>query len=213
MKVDLYTTEGASAGEKVDLPAGIFEVTPNDHLVYQAVVTEMSNRRSGAHSAKSRGEVQGGGAKPWRQKGTGRARAGTTRSPIWAGGGVTFPPKPQKYKKQMNKKAKRQARRSAFAYKASEKQVYVMSQPSFEEPKTGRLADILGEMGLAGKKVLFLTGEYEENLYLSGRNIPYLVMKNAVNASTYDIVDCDALLFTEKGLEALTASLAAETVS
>lgn len=213
MKVDLYTADGASAGKKVNLPADIFEVVPNDHLIYQAVVSEMSNRRAGTHSAKSRGEVSGGGAKPWRQKGTGRARAGTNRSPIWSGGGVTFPPKPHKYKKKMNKKAKRAARRSAFAYKASEKQVVVISQPEFDEPKTKRLAGILSEMGLADRKVLLLTGDFEKNLYLSGRNLPYLVMKTAVNASTYDIVDCDTLLLTEKGLEALTASLAEETAS
>ena len=126
---------------------------------------------------------------------------------------MTFPPKPHKYKKKMNKKAKRKARRCAFAYKATEKQVYVISQPAFDEPKTGRLAGILNEMGLADQKVLFLIGEFEKNLYLSGRNIPYLVTKAAVNASTYEIVDCDVLLLTEKGLEALTASLAEEPVS
>lgn len=213
MKGELFKSDGTSAGKKVDLPDGIFKVEPNDHLIYQAVVTEMTNRRSGAHSAKTRSEVRGGGTKPWRQKGTGRARAGTIRSPLWAGGGAVFPPKPHKYKRRMNKKAKRGARRSAFSYRASDNQVFVIAEPEFEEPRTKQMAAILTDMGLGEKKVLFLTGNYDKNLYLSGRNIPTLNIKKAVDASTYDVLDCEAVVITESGLEQLTGSLNIETES
>ncbi len=207
MKAEVYTGEGLGSGKKVDLPDAIFGIEPNDHLIYQAVVTEMENRRSGTHFAKTRSEVRGGGRKPWRQKGTGRARAGTIRSPLWTGGGVTFPPKPHKYKKQMNVKAKRLARRSAFSYKAIEKQVYVIEDLEFEEPKTKRLAGLLKDMELADQKILLLTGEYDRSLYLSGNNLPYLSMKKAQDASTYDILDCTALVLTKSGLAALSESL------
>ncbi len=213
MKAELFKADGTSAGKKVDLPDSIFQADPNDHLIYQAVVTEMTNRRSGTHSAKTRSEARGGGAKPWRQKGTGRARAGTIRSPLWAGGGVIFPPKPHKYKMRMNKKAKRGARRSAFSYRASDNQVFVIAEPEFEEPKTKRMAAILSDMGLGEKKVLFLTGKHDKNLYLSGRNIPTLNIKKAVDASTYDVLDCEAVVITEAGLEQLTGSLATEIES
>lgn len=207
MKVDLYTAEGAKAGNQVEIDDSIFSVEPNEHLVYQAVVTEMANARAGTHSAKTRAEKRGGGKKPWRQKGTGRARAGTIRSPLWAGGGVTFPPKPHKYTKSINKKAKRGARRSAFSYRAGEGQVYVMQDPEFAEPKTKRFATLLSDMGLQDKKVLFLTGGFEENLYLSARNLSNVAIVNAEVASTYDILDCEAVIITEAGLANLTQSL------
>jgi len=207
MKVDLYTAEGAKAGSQVDLDDSIFGVEPNEHLVYQAVVTEMANSRAGTHSAKTRSEKRGGGRKPWRQKGTGRARAGTIRSPLWVGGGTTFPPKPHKYTKAMNKKAKRGARRSAFSFRASQGQVVVMQDPEFSQPKTKQFATLLLEMGLEDKKVLFLTGGFDENLYLSARNIPNIEIVQAETASTYDIIDCDLIVFTESGIANMTQLL------
>ncbi len=210
MKVDLYTAEGAKAGSQVELVDTIFGQEPNEHLVYQAVVTEMSNARVGSHSAKTRAEKRGGGRKPWRQKGTGRARSGSTRSPIWTGGGVTFPPKPHGYKKSMNKKAKRGARRSAFSYRAKEGQIFVIQDLEYTEPKTQRLATLLSDMDLDNKKVLFLTGGFDENLYLSARNLGNIAMLEAEFASTYDILDCEAIVFTEAGLANLTQSLSIE---
>ncbi len=210
MKVDLYTQEGASAGKKVDLPASIFEVEPNDHLIYQAVVTEMTNRRIGSHSAKNRSAKRGGGAKPWRQKGTGRARAGSNRSPIWVGGGVTFPPQPQEYKKRMNKKAKQNARRSAFAYRAKEGNVLVIEDIQVAEPSTKRIATLIKDLELTEKKVILLTGEHDESLYLSVRNLQSVALKNASSASTYDILNAQVLVITQSGLDALTASLGTE---
>lgn len=210
MKADLYTAEGAKAKSQVDLDDSIFNQEPNEHLVYQAVVTEMANARIGSHSAKTRAEKRGGGRKPWRQKGTGRARSGSTRSPIWTGGGVTFAPKPHDYKKSMNKKAKRRARRSAFSYRAKEGQVYVIKDVEFAEPKTKRLATLLTDMELVEKKVLFLTGGFEGNLYLSARNLGNIAMMEAEYASTYDILDCEAVVITEAGLAKLTQSLGNE---
>jgi len=211
MKVDLYKSDGTGAGKKIELPASIFGLEPNEHLIYQAVVTEMTNKRSGTHSAKTRSEARGGGSKPWRQKGTGRARAGTIRSPIWVGGGVTFPPKPQDYKMRMNKKAKRGARRSAFSARAGDKQVFVIQDLEFGEPKTRQMAGIITEMELQDSKVLLLTGGVDKNLALSGRNIQKLKIKRAIDASTYDILNSEVVVITESGLEALTESLATES--
>lgn len=210
MKVDLYTQEGVNSGEQVDLPAAIFEAEPNEHLIYQAVVTEMSNRRLGSHNAKNRSEKRGGGAKPWRQKGTGRARAGTNRSPIWVGGGVTFPPHPHDHKKRMNRKAKQSARKSAFSYRASEDKVIVIEDIEVAEPNTKRIATLLKDMELYGKKVLFLTGKHDFNLYLSARNIKNLLLKDANKASTYDVLDSESIVITKSGLDALTSSMATE---
>ncbi len=211
MKVDLYNSDGTGAGKKVELPASIFGLEPNEHLIYQAVVTEMTNKRSGTHSAKTRSEVRGGGSKPWRQKGTGRARAGTIRSPLWAGGGVTFPPKPQNYKMRMNKKAKRGARRSAFSSRAVDKKVFVIQDLEFGEPKTKQMASIIAEMELQESKVLLLIGDVDKSLFLSGRNIQKLIIKRAIDASTYDILNSEAVVITESGLDALTESLATES--
>lgn len=211
MKVDLYSAEGQVTDDQVELPGFIFNVEPNDHLIYQAVVTEMSNRRLGSHAAKTRAEKRGGGRKPWRQKGTGRARAGTIRSPLWVGGGVTFPPKPHKHHKKMNRKAKRSARRSAFTYRASEGSIFVISDMQVEEPNTKRIAALLDNMGLADKKTLILHEDVEENLYLSTRNLQYVTgVKKAAHASVYDVLDCEALVITQSGLEQLIESLGEE---
>ncbi|MBS1271890.1 MAG: 50S ribosomal protein L4 [Candidatus Marinimicrobia bacterium] len=210
MKVDLYTVDGGNSGNQVELPANIFEVKPNDHLIYQAVVAEMANRRIRSHSKKTRSDKRGGGSKPWRQKGTGRARAGTIRSPIWVGGGIAFAPKPHKYKKRMNRKAKQSARRSALTYRAKEGEVYAIEDLQFEAPNTSRVATLLQDLGLADKKIVILTGEMEPNFYLSARNLHRVNVAEAANASTYDILDSEAVLITKSGLENLTQNLGAE---
>ncbi|MCF7803244.1 MAG: 50S ribosomal protein L4 [Candidatus Marinimicrobia bacterium] len=210
MKVEVYTAEGAKSGEQVELPANIFEATPNDHLIYQAVTTEMANRRLGSHSKKTRSEKRGGGKKPWRQKGTGRARAGTIRSPLWVGGGIAFAPKHHKYKKRMNRKAKRAARTSVLAYRAQEEKVFVIEDLKFEQPKTSRVATLLQDIGLSDEKVVILVGEIDENLYLSSRNLQNVDVVEAASASTYDMMDSDILLFTQSGLEQLVANLGQE---
>jgi len=212
MKVDLYTKDGQVSDDQVELPDAIFAVDPNDHLIYEAVVAEMSNRRIGSHAAKTRQQKRGGGRKPWRQKGTGRARAGTIRSPLWVGGGVTFPPHPHKHKKKMNRKAKRSARRSAFSYKASENQVYVIADIELDAPKTKRVASLLEELGLQEKKTLILTEEISDALYLSTRNLQYVTqVKKPVEASVYDLLECEAVVITRDGLKALAESLGDES--
>jgi len=209
MKVDLYTIDGGNSGDQVELPADVFEVKPNDHLIYQAIVTEMANRRIGSHSKKTRSDKRGGGSKPWRQKGTGRARAGTIRSPLWVGGGIAFAPKPHKYKKRMNRKAKQAARRSALSYRARDGQIFLIEDLKFEAPKTSRVATLLQDLGLSDKKVVILTGELDTNFYLSARNLHRVNVVEAVNASTYDILDSEAVLITSSGLEGLTQNLGA----
>lgn len=211
MKVDVYTIEGAKSGDQVELPSHIFGIEPNDHLIYQAVVTEMANRRLGSHSKKTRSEKRGGGAKPWRQKGTGRARAGTIRSPIWVGGGVAFAPIAHKHKKRMNHKAKQLARRSAFTHRARDGEVMVVENLEFDKPKTKRAATLLFDMGLNEKKVLILTGKLNQALFLSVRNLHNVQIEEARNVSTYDILDAESIVITQAGLEDLTENLSSES--
>ena len=136
MKLDVYKIDGMSSGNSVALPNEVFEVEPNDHLIYQAVRTQMTNSRQGTVSTKNRTMVRGGGRKPWRQKGRGTARAGTIRSPLWVGGGRVFGPQPRNFKMKINKKMKRQARQSAYSHKVKQEAVILVEDFKLENPKT-----------------------------------------------------------------------------
>ncbi len=201
MKLEVYKIDGSKSGETVELSDAIFGIEPNDHVIYLAVKAHLANRRQGTHKAKERSEVRGGGRKPWRQKGRGTARAGTTRSPLWVGGGTVFGPRPRNYRQKLNKKVMKLARKSALSYKAKADQILVIEDFDFEAPKTAKFAEILKSLNLDGKKVLLLTDETRANLYKSGRNIPKVNILEAFKASTYDLVNNQILVIQQSAIK------------
>jgi large subunit ribosomal protein L4 len=200
MEVKLYNNEGAAIGT-VPLNEKIFGVEPNYDLVHQYVVNYLANQRQGTSSAKGRSEVSGGGTKPWRQKGTGRARAGTIRSPLWRGGGITFGPQPRSYFSSFPKKMKRLATFSAFSDKAQNEKLLVIDDLKLTEIKSKKIVTILDKLGLDKKKCLILDEGENRNLVLSVRNIRNVSYSRAPLANTYDIINADVLLLTKAGLE------------
>ncbi len=203
MQLSVYKIDGTDSKEKIDLPAGVFEVEPNHHLIYQAVRTYLSNQRQGTHKAKERSEVRGGGKKPWRQKGRGTARAGKTRSPIWVGGGTIHGPRPHTYKLNMTKKSAQLARKSALSLKAKNGEIMVVEDINFEKPKTKDFSSILKNLKLEGKKVLMITAVNNENVYKSGRNISKVNVLNATSAATYDLVNNQLILIQKSAIDEL----------
>lgn len=207
MKLEVYKTDGTKSGETVDLSKDIFEIEPNDHVIYLAVKTYLANQRQGTHKAKERGEVNGGGKKPWKQKGRGGARAGTTRSPLWVGGGSIFGPKPHSYRKKINKKVNALARKSALSYKAKANQIVVVEDFNFDAPKTKNFIDILSKLQLKGKKALLLTNGTQENVYKSGRNIEKVNVLEANKASAYDLLNNQVLVLQKSAVNILESTL------
>jgi large subunit ribosomal protein L4 len=207
-KARIYSSEGQQKSE-MDLPADLFGIKPHRAALYDAVRAHLASRRRGTASAKGRSEVRGGGAKPWRQKGTGRARAGTNRSPLWPGGGVIFGPKPRKYRLKLPHKVIRLALKSALSSCAQEGRVVVIESLNIKEPKTKDLFGILGNMGFSkGKKLLILDG-YDENIFKSGRNIPRLVLRTANAINAYDVLNSDHVIFTKGALQKFEEVLSA----
>ena len=200
MQFSVYSTDG-TVSSKVKVHDSVFKIKPNEDVIFRAVVSEMTNARQGTRSTKTRSEVRGGGKKPWRQKGRGVARAGSIRSPIWRSGGVTFGPKPHTYRSRLTKKMKQLARRSILSYRASQKEIYVVDQISFDKPKTRTFISMLQKMGLEEKKITFLPAEIDKNCFLSARNLPNVIMVPAEKASSYDLLDCDVLLFDKPGIK------------
>ncbi len=211
MDVKLYGRDGSVGTGTVTLNDDIFGIEPNDHAIYLDVRSIQANARQGTHKVKSRGEVRGGGKKPKRQKGTGGARAGTIRSGLFVGGGSIFGPKPHEYSLKVNKKTKRLARVSALAYKAQADGVFVMEDFTVDQPKTRTFVDLLGQMGLGDRKILFLTAETDEMLYKSGRNLPKVRVLEAAKASTIDILHAHAVVFQQGALKVLEAVLLGES--
>ncbi|CUS76813.1 LSU ribosomal protein L4P [Candidatus Kryptonium thompsonii] len=203
MRLEVYKIDGTKSGEYVELRPDIFEIKPNDHAIYLAVKAYLANQRQGTHKTKTRGEVRGGGRKPWPQKHTGRARAGSIRSPLWVGGGTVFGPVPRDYSLDLPKKVKQLARKSALSYKAKDEQIIVVEDFTFEEPKTKKMVEILKAFNLLNKKVLLLTASTDLNVYKSGRNIPGLNILEAYKASTYDILNNQMILIQKSAVEVL----------
>lgn len=204
-----YNKIGEEQG-KYQLPEKLFGQVPNTHVIYEVVKAYLANQRQGTASTKGRSEVRGGGKKPYRQKGTGRARAGTIRSPLWVGGGTTFGPKPRDYSVRVPKRIRRKALVSAFSIKAREEAAMILEELNIEKPKTKSVAEMLKNIGLNKKKVLFLTGEYDKNLYLSGRNIPTLSIMRSTDVNAYAVMNSDVLLMTEAAVEKLQEVFANE---
>jgi len=211
LKVELpiYKKDGTESGEKLILEEAAFTIEPNYHAIYLAVKVERANNRQGTHSTKTRAEVSGGGRKPWRQKGTGRARVGSIRSPLWVGGGVAFGPKPRDYSLKINKKVKRLARRSALAYKYIAEAIKVVENLDFDQPKARNIRELLTNFGLMDKKVTILVYRMNRNIALSCRNFYNISLLEARNASTYDLLDNEVILFEPEGLKELNEQLLA----
>ena len=196
LKAHHVTSAGGKKKTKFSLPAA-YEGDVHQGALYHAVRAYLSNQRQGTHSTKTRAEVAGGGKKPWRQKGTGRARQGTTRAAQWRGGGVVFGPKPRSYRVDLPRKVKRLAKQSALNARAQDGALYVIESMIFESPKTRQLVDILTKLGIQDKKVLFLTAEHRPEVFLSSRNLRRVHVVRYVNASAYEILWADALVIEE----------------
>jgi large subunit ribosomal protein L4 len=192
--VTVYNIEGKKVST-LELNDAVFGVEINNHLVHMAVVQQLANKRQGTQSAKTRAEVSGGGRKPWRQKGTGHARQGSTRSPQWKGGGVVFAPKPRDYSFKMNKKEKALAIKSALTSRVNENKIVVLDQLSFDEIKTKKMKSVLDNFKV--EKALIILDKKDENVLLSARNLPKVrtVVSNSINV--YDILKYDTLVLTK----------------
>ncbi|HED06624.1 MAG TPA: 50S ribosomal protein L4 [Ignavibacteria bacterium] len=201
MKLEVYKTDGKTAGDQIELADDIFGIDPNDHAIYLSVKAYLANQRQGTAKAKERSEVRGGGRKPFKQKGRGGARAGTTRSPLWVGGGTIFGPRPRSYRQDLPKKVNRLARKSALSYKIKDEQLMIVEDFNFEKPKTKELIKILDALKVAGKKVLILTKGNLVSVYISGRNIPKIKILEADKASTYDILNNQVMIIQKSAVE------------
>ena len=189
-----YSPGGAKRDDAFTLPDDYFDGDVNEPVLHQAVKTYLNNQRQGTHSTKTRSFVSGGNQKPWKQKGTGRARAGSTRAPHWRGGGIVFGPHPRDYRSDIPRKVRQLARRSALNARAAEGSVLVVEKLVFEGPKTSRLMELLTRLGVADKKVLVLTHGHNTNVFLSGRNVPGLEVMSYIEASAYDILWSEAVV-------------------
>ena len=198
--VKVYDIEGKEV-ETLELNDSIFGVEINEHLMHLAVVGQLANSRQGTQSAKTRSEVSGGGRKPWRQKGTGHARQGSTRSPQWTGGGVVFAPKPRDYSFKMNKKEKRAALCSALSSKVAESQIIVLDEFKLDEIKTKKFVEVMNNLK-ASKALVVLEGE-NKNVVLSGRNIPTVKVTATNEINTYDVLKYETLVVTKAAVEKL----------
>jgi len=207
MKLDIYQKSGKKSAKKVTLNEAVFGITPNEHCVYLAVSSEMASIRQGTHSSKTRADVSGGGAKPWRQKGTGRARIGSIRNPSRVHGSKAFGPKPHAYDKKVNKKVRQLARRSVLSQKVSKNNFIVLDNIFPETSKTSEFSGLLKNFNLIEKKVTVLTDSMEENLYLGSRNIKNICVVPVQSASAYDLLDCQMILANEASVEILNKQL------
>ncbi len=197
-------------GEKVDtlnLDADVFDGKVNKELLHQVITAYLANTRKGTASTKTRAEVRGGGKKPWRQKGTGRARAGSIRSPIWRGGGIVFGPKPRDYSVAIPKKMKRQALKSSLNAKLLDNELLFLDDFKIEDSKTKSFMQVVKSLGLEKIKSLFILNEISANMRLSGRNIPYIFLINPKNVTAHDILNYKNIVLTKAGLNDIVARI------
>jgi len=197
-KIDILDVKGNVVGD-IELSEGIFGIEPNEYVVHEVVVALLANRRQGTRSAKTRSEVRGGGRKPWKQKGTGRARAGTIRSPLWKGGGVIFAPKSRDYSKKVNKKVKALAMKSVFSAKAQENEIRVLNQLVMDVPKTKEMIAVLKNIN--AEKALIVLPENNNSIFKSANNIPKIATTTVNELNVYDMLKYDVLIMTQEALE------------
>ena len=198
-KVSVLSQTGASVGE-IELNDAIFGIEPNEAVLFDAVIAQRASLRQGNHKVKNRSEVAGGGRKPWRQKGTGRARQGSIRSPQWRGGGIVFGPTPRSYSYKLPKKVRRLALKSALSAKVLEQNFVVLDALNLDAPKTKDFAAILKALEI-NKKALFVTAELNENVALSARNIPGVTVLTATGINVLDLLGHDKVVFTKAAVE------------
>ncbi len=201
MELAVYKINGEKTDRTVALNEAIFGIAPNDHAIYLDVKQIMANRRQGTHKAKQRGEIAGSTRKIKKQKGTGTARAGSIKNPLFRGGGRIFGPQPRDYNMKLNKKLKRLARKSALAYKANEQKITILEDFNFDAPKTQEFLAILKAFELQNKKVLFLNSGANDNVYLSARNLKDVTYLNAKSINTYEVLKAGRLLILESSLK------------
>ncbi len=204
MQLDIINSKGEKTGRTVELPEEIFGIEPNDHVIYLAVKQYMGAQRQGTHKVKTRSEVQGSSKKLHKQKGTGGARKGNLRSPIYKGGGTIFGPKPHKYDIKLNRKVKDLAKMSALAYKAKENNIVILEDLVMDAPKTKTFTGVLKTLNIGRKKSLFVVPEYNDNFYLSLRNVPGVNGSVISDMNTYDILNANVLVLSESAAKLFT---------
>jgi large subunit ribosomal protein L4 len=205
-KVALYNTSGNQVGE-VDLAESVFGINPNVHVLHEAVLMQQASERQGTHKVKGRSEVRGGGRKPWKQKGTGRARQGSIRAPQWKGGGVVFGPTPRSYAYKLPKKVRRLAIKSALSSKVIDNEIIVLDQLLLSQPKTKDFAAILQNLKVE-RKALVVAANYDDNVALSARNIPGIKFVSAEGINVLDVMVHDKLIITKEAVEKVEEVLA-----
>lgn len=210
MQLDIINTKGEKTGRTIDLPEDIFGIEPNDHVIYLAVKQYQGAQRQGTHKVKTRMEVKGSSKKLHKQKGTGGARKGNLRNPIYKGGGSIFGPKPHKYDIKLNRKVKDLAKMSALSYKAKENNIVVLEDVVLDAPKTKTFTGILQNLNVGRKKTLFVIPEYNDNLYLSLRNVPGVNGTVVNDMNTYDILNANLLVLTESAAKLFSEAAGSE---
>ena len=198
--VSVYNIEGKEVGT-IDLSDAVFGVEVNEHLVHMAVVQQLANNRQGTQKAKTRSEVRGGGRKPWRQKGTGHARQGSTRAPQWTGGGMVFAPVPRDYSFKLNRKEKRAALKSALTSRVQENKLVVLDELKFDEVKTKKFAEVLKNLNL--DKALVVLNENDQNVVMSAKNIPTVKTAQINTINVYDVLKYNTVVLTKAAVESL----------
>ncbi|TDN80000.1 LSU ribosomal protein L4P [Salegentibacter sp. 24] len=207
MEVAVLDIKGKETGRKAKLSDAVFAIEPNDHAVYLDVKQYLANQRQGTHKAKERAEITGSTRKIKKQKGTGTARAGSIKSPIFKGGGRVFGPRPRNYGFKLNKNLKRLARKSALSIKAKGESIFVVEDFSFDAPKTKSMIDVLKALGIQDKKSLIVLGDSNKNVYLSSRNLKGLEVVNSSELSTYGILNAKNIVLLEGSLEGIESNL------
>lgn len=201
--VTVYRRDGSEAGT-IELPDDIFGIEPSIPVIHQTIKGYLTNRRQGTASTKTRSEVDVTKSKPWRQKGTGRARSGSANSPVWVGGGIVFGPKPRKHKEHVNKKTRQLAMKSVYSIKAAEDSIKVVEDFTLDQPKTKDIASMLKALKIDGQKTIFLFGNRDDVLYKSSRNIPKLNVQVAENTNVYEVMNSDVVLFMKSAVDRVT---------
>ena len=207
MKVDIQKTSGKVSGKKITLSDKIFSIEPNDHAIYLDVKSYLANKRQGTSKVKGRSEIIGSTRKIKKQKGTGTARAGSIKSPLFRGGGQIFGPEPRNYLNKVNKKVKDLARKSALSYKIKEKSLIILEKFDLKKPRTKDFIDILSNLSIDNKKSLFFLSDFDNNIHLASNNIRNSIVKNVQDINTYDIVNADNIVFVEDSIEKLNTIL------
>ncbi len=205
-KIDLLNLKGEKVNE-LKLNEEIFSITPNDKVLYDAIILARASLRQGTHSTKNRSEVSGGGRKPWRQKGTGHARQGSIRAVQWVGGGRYGTPVPRDYSKKQNRKERRLALKSALSHKFNDNEVIVMEELVLNTPKTKEMITLLNTLKIADKKVLFVVEDFTENVILASRNIPNVALIAANELNVLDLVNSDVVVFTSEAIKKIEEAL------